>query len=140
MIPWNQLIVPLLAVLTAIGSVLVWMLRIARHLGKLELQVDTMWMFLTRRAVAEGNSTGLLKVNSPVSLSDRGRALLAPFLDELRGIYASVGAGKSDAELMLEIERRLGERIVKDVCIPNGIHSGACLVAAVCLAKETPQG
>lgn len=124
------------AVLAPVGGCFVWLFRVANRIGRLELQVETMWGFLTRRARVDGEIGGLFSVNSPIALTDKGRALLGPLGPALKALYLAQGANVSDKDFMLIIERELGERLVREVCVPHNYYAGACLIAALCLAKE----
>lgn len=104
--------------------------------AKIEVKVDTMWDFLMRRALSEGLEKGVLKVNSPVVISDEAKKWMAGMAIELQQFYRKLGRNLTDRELAYEIERRFGDEILKKVCIPNGLYSGACLLIAMEVAKE----
>ena len=65
---------------------------------------------------------------------------MASLAGPLREFYLKMGRHLSERELYVEIERRFGDRIVKEVCIPLGIDRGACLLIAhqVMLDKNEP--
>ena len=54
---------------------------------------------------------------------------------EIRKFYAKLGRRLSENDLALEIERRWGDRIVKEICIPNNMSRGECLVLALHAAR-----
>lgn len=62
--------------------------------------------------------------------SDKGRGLYDWLLPELRALYARIGRRVTRHELMLEIEKRWGDKIVEKVCIPKGMSKGECLSLA----------
>jgi len=98
---------------------------------------DTMWDFLIRRAESELISKGLGTKNSPIEINENAKAYLIGLKDELRKFYRTLGRNLTDQELALEIERRYGEQILKEVCIPHGLYAGACLLIAMEVAKES---
>lgn len=101
------------------------------RLGQLQLKVDTMWMFQVNRMQSEAVIAGVAKVNSPITVSDEAKKWMTPLVAPIRDFYAKLGRRMSDAELMLEIERRFGDQILRDVCIPHGLAHGACLLIAL---------
>lgn len=117
-------------VMTAISTG-VSMIRIR----SLEVKVDTIWSFLVRRAVSEGVQKGMMEMNSPVAVSPESRALLSGMEWELRDFYDRVGAKLSDVAAMLEIEKRFGGRLLREVCTPHRMDKGECLVIALAVAK-----
>ncbi len=41
----------------------------------------------------------------------------------------------TDRDLYIQIERHFGNRLLLDVCIPNEMHTGECVVAAIYLLR-----
>ena len=107
-----------------------------KRMGQIELKVDTLWDFQLRRGISEAVQKGAATVNSPVTITDEARKWMSSLAVELRAFYRTLGRTLSDRDLAIEIERRFGERLVKEVCIPRGIFEAACLVIAVHVAKE----
>lgn len=99
-------------------------------------KADTIWEFLMRRAtvVAIHNEWGTF--NSPFVPSEKGRALFTKLAPELRTFYIKLGRRLSENDLMLEIERRWGDRIVKEICIPANMSRGECLILAAHTAMD----
>lgn len=56
--------------------------------------------------------------------------------DELQLFYRTSGHGMTPRDLFVEIERRFGDRLFTDVCVPHGYHAGGCIALAVEVAKE----
>ena len=106
------------------------------RLAKLEVKVDTMWDFQLRRAVSEGLHQGAMTRNSPVEVTEEAKAWMRPVAQELREFYKRLGRRLDERTLTLEIERRYGDRILEEVCIPRGLYQGACLLIAAAVAKE----
>jgi len=106
--------------------------------SRMEVRVETMWDFLMRRAVSEAIQKGIATLNSPVEISNDAKLWMKELSNELRRFYQRIGRQLSDRELALEIERRYGDQILKQVCIPNGLFQGVCLLIAVAVAKEEP--
>lgn len=131
---------PLLAfmpLIVACAGLMMWITKVAGRLSKMELKVETTWDFLMRRAVSEAVMTGVAVKNSPVVVNDEAKKWMKPILGPIRDFYKSLGRKMTEYELMMEIERRFGEQILDEVCIPHGLSQGACLLIAVQAAMET---
>jgi hypothetical protein len=124
------------AVWVALFSVIRTSIKAASRFSRIEDRVQIMWDFLFRRAIAEAVDKGIARMNSPVTVNDVAKSWMKDFKTDLQALYRSLGPAISDADLALEIERKFGERIVREVCIPQGLHSGECLVVAIAVAKE----
>ncbi len=112
--------------------------REAERFARLELKVETMWDFLMRRGKAEAVRSGMATLNSPIIFTQEAMGWMPELEDELHAINVRLG-GASDAQLALEIEKTLGDRILKEICIPRGIMMGACIQLAVAIAKNEPR-
>jgi len=125
----------LIGALTGIISLLSVVYLGAVKLAKIEVKVDTMWEFQRRRGISEAVRGGWGDFNSPFVPSPKAVALLRPLAPDLRATYHEKRHEWTDIDLMVAIERRFGDRIVRDVCIPTGLHDAACLAIAVEIAK-----
>ena len=112
---------------------------------RLEAQMEDIRMYLFRRGVSDGLVMGVIAQNSPLSIvSGELRERFEPLKADLQVMYqnAKVLYGVSDLDdhfnalLAMEIERRFGHRIVQDICFPMGLREGACLVAALIVARN----
>lgn len=120
----------------ALISILSTIAYISHKLGRLEVKVDTLWDFMVRRATSEAVIKGAGSLNSPFILSEVARSWFALDLQEkLQNDYIEFWMGKEDKEIFLEIEKKYGERLLKEVCIPNHLFSGACVMAAIEISK-----
>lgn len=119
-------------VLSLLG--LLWLLAV--KMTKLEVKVDTMWGMLLKRAIVEGVSLGVMEVHSPVRLINHSADMLDAMAQELRDCYQKRWSKLGEKELALAIESEFGTRLVKDVCIPNQISFGVCIIIAVAVAKN----
>jgi hypothetical protein len=101
--------------------------------AQMEVKVDTLWLFQLRRGEAEALRHGFATKNSPISVIDnRARDAFPPDLaNALHGYFARQGRHLTRVEMAAEIERRFGPRIVDEVCIPQGISNGTCLILAM---------
>ncbi len=106
------------------------------RMAKLELKVETIWDFLVRRAFSEAVEKGVAKMNSPVSITPEARNMMGEMIPILQYYYKQEGYKLSDGELMLDIERRFGDDLLRLVCLPNKLDAGACLIMALMVAKE----
>ena len=117
---------------------LVWVAAV--KITSLQVKVDTIWGFLMKRAMSEALAMGVATHNSPIKVTDEAKAWMKDLVPPIRAFYANLGRRNiTDAELAMEIERRFGERIFNEVCIPHGLYMGACLLIAVQAAKDAPQ-
>jgi hypothetical protein len=119
-------------ILSSIG--VVGMLGLAYQLGRYTERVNTMWQSFLTRSVAEGVKRGMLEVHSPVRLvNDSGNALQS-MAEELRALHQA-NPKLSETDLSLLIQKNFGARLLHDVCLPNDIPYGVCLVIATSVAK-----
>lgn len=105
-------------------------------IAKIEVKVDTMWSFLMRRAIAEVVFKGLADMNSPIVIRKEAKALFRGLTEDLRSFYRGLGKELTDVDLIMLLEQQFGDRILKEVCIPNGLLMGACMIIALEIAKE----
>ncbi len=122
--------------LTSLGSV-IYLAGV--KLATLQVKVDTMWEFTLRRGKSEAVRAGFAEMNSPIVATSEGLAKLAPVAAELHELAASLKPDMSDADIAIEVERRLGDKILRHVCIPNGFFLGACLFLAIEFIKRLPE-
>lgn len=108
------------------------------RISALTVKVDTMWGFQLRRMQGEAVNAGFATVNSPITPTDNAKRLVAPLMGPVREFYVKIGRRMSDADLMLEIERRFGDDILRKVVIPNGMPTGAALFTILESLKEKP--
>lgn len=121
--------------LLALGGI-VW--RSSAKFSELSTKVDVIWDHLIRRGQAEGIHAGAMARNSPLVLTDDGRAWFAgPLGDDIRKWYQSTGKKFTDRDLYAALEKEFGERIAREVSVPRAVHSGACLAAAVLICHES---
>ncbi len=106
----------------------------AVKITRLEVKVDTMWAIAMKRALAEGIEAGLIKMNSPVRLEAHSQELFAHLADELEE-FGKKNSKLTESNLMLEIEREFGQRLLREVCLPNKLPFGVCLLIATAIAK-----
>jgi hypothetical protein len=107
----------------------------AVKLTRLEVKVETMWGMLLKRAIVEGVSQSLMEVHSPVRLINNSGEMLIHMADEIREFYKKNCQGMSESAAALAIEKEFGSRLVTEVCIPNNISFGICLIIALSVAK-----
>jgi hypothetical protein len=69
--------------------------------------------------------------------TDKGRATYSgQLLTDMQDFYQHEGRSMTRTDLSLALENRFGERIVREVCLPNLLNLGACLVLAVAILTE----
>jgi hypothetical protein len=70
-----------------------------------------------------------------VIVNEKSKQWLFNMAAELRSFYRSIERPLSDLEITMEIERRFGDRILNEVCIPHNLNQGACLLIALAVAR-----
>lgn len=125
-----------IAILTGIGAFFVFYSTMISRFAKLELKVNTLWDFLMRRSLASGLDNDVLRMNSPVTATAQATTLLEPMSEELGEFYRTEGFKLDPRELFIAVEHKFGERLLKQICIPYNVHQGACVLAAIDVAKK----
>jgi len=118
-----------------LGATLAWLANMHWRLAQIAVKVETMWQFQLRRGIAEAVHHGMATVNSPFVITEEAKSWLDDLAVPLRQLYQKLGRHVSDTDLLIEIELRFGDEIVKKVCIPHGVDQGVCLVIALAVAK-----
>jgi len=126
----------LAAVVTSAISILSVVYFGSVKLATLQVKVDTMWEFTLRRAKAEAVHLGLATLNSPLVVHPRAKEIFGEILNDLRDAYKQLGPSVTDEEMALKFEQLFGDRLLKEVCIPCGMHMGACLVLAIQVLRD----
>jgi hypothetical protein len=132
---FHQIINYILGALVLPAIAAVWWAAV--KITKIEVKVDTMWDYLLKRAAAEGVNRGLLTLNSPLKITPEGRAMLEKLRPKLREFYKQQPCELSERELARKIEAHFGDELVKEVCIPNNINLGVCVLLALGVARNT---
>jgi hypothetical protein len=122
-----------LTIMSLLGVVWISAVRIT----SLQVKVDTIWSFLMKRALSEALVQGVATRNIPVQVTYEAKRWMGDLIPPIREFYSKLGRRNiTDAELAMEIERRFGDRILNEVCIPHGLYMGACLLIAIQAVKE----
>lgn len=129
-----------LAVVAILGPTLVTVAGVvwafARRLALLETKLNVCWDFVMRRATSEGVNMGiLLAPGDDMRTSLEARSWFDGLKPALREFYRTAGKTLSDRNLFIEVERRFGDRLLHEVCIPHGMIAGACIWAAIDVAR-----
>jgi hypothetical protein len=112
-------------------------IAMAAKISTLETKVDTMWAFQMRRAASEAVSLGIGKMESPLTLNDDAIKTLDPIRGELESFGKTmISNGCGDAQVLLEIEKQFGDKLLSDTCIPMRMSHGACLLLAYAIAMQ----
>lgn len=106
-----------------------------QKINRLEPKVDTIWEFAMRRGAVEAIQRGIATMNSPVVISEEAKTWMQTLAAPLREAYETEWKDLPDTDLAMEIERRFGDQIVRQVCLPHGISNGVCLLIACAVAK-----
>jgi hypothetical protein len=115
---------------------------VAGKMARMELMVNELWKFRDylaalqlRRAASELMLRGHGESNSPFKIAPECREWFAPIATELREFYHSLKQPISDLQLFIEIDRAMGNRLLKDYFAPNGLAQTEGLLIAACVAK-----
>lgn len=73
---------------------------------------------------------------SDVKISEEAKSWISNLARPLKDFYTSIGRHLDKDDLYLEIERRFGDQILRELCIPRGLSLGACLIIARAVAEE----
>lgn len=103
--------------------------------AQIELKLDIIWSYIMERGMASMITSGLGTLNSPLIISDEAIAWFAPMEKELKSIYKKY-TKLDDYKLGFEIQKSLGDRMLREICIPHKITNGECLLIAVAVAKS----
>jgi hypothetical protein len=121
----------------ALFGVVVTLLGGVYGFAQMKLKVDTMWAFIMRRAVSEAIEGGLATLNSPLAFTRTALAALEPLAPSLRAL-AAAHPKASQLDLAFLIEQKYGEELLERFCIPFKTSHGACVLAALEIAKGAP--
>jgi hypothetical protein len=125
-------------------------MRQAYQMGKMRFQVDELWadqrqsradrQELWKLWLQTGKTEAAVKnivTPNPGHLTDKGKGIFGDaFKKDLTDFYCSVGKNLNELDLFKEIQSRFGDRLNKEVCLPNGLLDRACIVAAMAVAME----
>ncbi len=101
-----------------------------------ERTVATLLEMMKRNAMTEAVVKGLATMNSPFLITQQARDCYKTIAVDLKDFYRKVGVHMTPNELFLEMQRRFGDRLLREVCIPMELISNACIVIAIEIAKE----
>jgi hypothetical protein len=102
-------------------------------LAQMKVKVDALWQFQLRRGEVEAVLRGYATKNSPINIDDEraSKAFPSDLAEAIQGYFSRLGRNLTRVEMAAEIERNFGDRIVDEVCIPQGVSEGVCLVLAM---------
>lgn len=102
------------------------------------VKVDTLWAFLLQRGKVEAIEKGYGKLNSPFTINpDIKDWLLGLAITKEIAQYCYNNSFKTEYDKAYAIERKFGERLVSEICVPKNVNKGACLVMILeALRKE----
>jgi len=127
---FSALFISVVTAMTLLYNVAVWK-------AKIEVKVETMWAFQMRRAVSEAVEGGLATLNSPLAFTATALDALAPIRDRLIA-FGKAHQGESQLELTFHIEAAFGDELLENFCLPLKTSHGACVLAALEIAKGSP--
>lgn len=119
--------------------------RARREFQELQAKVGTMWEFQLRRGKAEAEQSGIIRpvVLTPLGADDYvlGRGIREAFETNglgrrIRERWRASWMELNEHDLTIAIEKEFGPELLNLICVPLGIHSGACLHAAAIMARK----
>lgn len=131
-----------ITILGGICGAALWLIKLGARLGILESRVGDILGFIWRRAQAETVKVGWAEFRSPlnIKITDVKAAIgMIPFIKEIVEFYEHASARYpklSEPERMFLVERKFGDRILKEICAPQNVDQGACLVALLAVVKD----
>lgn len=123
------------AIVTGLASLVAVAYSSVYKTAQIELKLSIIWSYIMERGMASVIANGLGTLNSPLVISDEVIAWFTPLEKELKAIYKK-HPNLDDYKLGFEIQRVLGERMLREICIPKKITNGECLWVAVAVAKS----
>jgi len=90
--------------------------------------------FLFRRGSVDTVLKGKATMNSPITIHDQYLGLFKELESDVRK-FAQSNPEWSNAELALQIDRRWGDFIVKNIGVPNGLSHDECIYIITKLAR-----
>jgi hypothetical protein len=70
--------------------------------------------------------------------SDEAKAMLVAFEVDIKAFYKTLNPNISDENLTKAIEKKFGDRLYAEVCVPNGLKSRMCykIATELCRMKD----
>jgi hypothetical protein len=116
----------------------------------LKVRCETIWMFQLRRGGYEAEEHEIAERNSPLRVLPEAMARLDPIKNELISLWKGAGfppngyqddhekAMHIEADATILIEQKYGRQLLDLICVPCHVSHGACLLAALAVAKQDP--
>jgi hypothetical protein len=95
-----------------------------------------MWDFLMKRGKSELIMMGAGAMNSPIRVNEEAKTWIPAALKVDLIELGKKSKHLTENQLAMEIEHKLGDRILKEVCIPRNMYMGACLYIALAIIEE----
>ncbi len=119
-------------IVNMLGTIFAFIYFGTYKIARMEVKVDTLWLFQLRRGMIEAEQKGLATYNSPVCLTGKAEEVLEPLLPPVKEFYKKIkGHTLGIVDLSMLIEEAFWPDIVEKVCKPVGVSEGACLVLVI---------
>ena len=107
--------------------------ELVKDYSGLVVKVETTWDFIMDRARIEARQGGYVKRESPLVLTERGKQAIAPIVPEVAQFCRQHPEfnGMSISQLEIELARVFRHKLAEEVCEPNHIYMGACMVLLI---------
>lgn len=126
----------ILSIITLTGGFIGYVYLAGVKLARIEVKVDTMWLYQLRRGLSEVQIKNLGEFNSPLHIGPDAEKYIRPLVPDLQAYYKKIdGERLSVIDLAVKLEQQFGNRIASEVCIKAGIHDAACLIMAISVLR-----
>jgi hypothetical protein len=122
----------------SVATLVAMVFGVVARLSKAEVKIETMWDIHMRNAVMSAVNKGAATLNSPLTIEVDAQGWCDSMKDDLQAFYASLPKPISDRDLILKICTKFANRMLHEVCMPNGAMEGVCLLVAASVAKNDP--
>ena len=121
--------------IAALGLIVGFLLRLVR----LEVRVEQLWTAYLGRGALEAVVRGHGDLNSPFNANAAGHAIVPKsLLNTLQPFYDKCGYRMADKELMVALETKYFDVIVKEFCLPYGYNRAGCLPLIASVLRGGP--
>ena len=107
--------------------------ELIRDYSGLVVKVETTWDFIMDRARIEARQGGFVKRESPLMLTELGKQAIAPIVPEVVQFCRQHPEfnNMSISQLEIELARVFRHKLAAQICEPNHIYMGACMVLLI---------
>lgn len=105
------------------------------EIAEVRFKAIAVWDVFFKQAMNGVVSTGSGTLNSPLHINEQARQWLKPMENELREWF-SKNQEMDERSQLISLERAFGTRLLEEVCVPNKLIYGVCLLIAFSVASD----